>query len=364
LIVAAFNPSRRAVLAALAASVAAPKLGWAAAGNPAFLGCAKETDGSFALHGFTQTSDSVFRIPLPARGHAGARHPARAEAVVFARRPGTYALVIDVLNGKVAKTLQPPAGLHLNGHGAYLQNGALLVTAEQMSETSEGRLGLWAANENYRRIGDLPSGGIGPHEVLALPDGTLAIANGGIKTLAGTRDEIGTEEMRPSLAFADAEARLTDILKSAEEFHFASIRHLAALPNGHVAAACQWHGHKLGFPQSVPLLAMAKAGGQLKWSNASQDLWDIAKGYAGSIAATEDGLIAITAPRGNRLYIFDQTGALVAAHTNPDVCGVAASGNGFIASNGEGALLRVDLSEIAALGAAKVSWDNHIVAVA
>jgi hypothetical protein len=358
------QPSRRAVLAGLAASAAAPALGWASAGNPAFLACAKDPTGAVALHGLDRSGASLFSRPLPARGHAGARHPQRAEAVVFARRPGAYALVLDAVSGSLAATLAPPSGLHFNGHGTFLQGGALLVTSEQVAETSEGRLGLWAADQGYRRIGDLPSGGIGPHEVLALPDGGLAIANGGIATMAGTREETGTEDMRPNLAFADAEGRLTDVLEPQEAHRMASIRHLAALPGGGVAAALQWHGQVLGLGPSAPLLAIGKAGGGLRPSAAPQALWDAALGYAGSIAATSDGLIALTAPRGNRLFLFDAQGRHVATLASADVCGIAASGEGFIASTGEGALLHVTRIGLAFASTASIAWDNHIVALA
>jgi hypothetical protein len=357
------QPSRRAVLAGLAASAAAPALGWASAGNPAFLACAKDPSGAFALHGLDRSGASLFSLPLPARGHAGARHPLRAEAVVFARRPGAYALVLDAVNGSLAATLAPPSGLHFNGHGAFLQGGALLVTSEQVAETSEGRLGLWAADQGYRRIGDVHSGGIGPHEVLALPDGTLAIANGGIATKAGTREETGTQEMRPNLAFADAEGRITDVLEPAEAHRMASIRHLAALPGGGVAAALQWNGQLLGLGPSAPLLAIGKAGGVLRPSAAPQALWDAALGYAGSIAATGQGLIALTAPRGNRLFLFDADGAHLATHSGADVCGVASNGEGFIASTGEGLMLRVGHDGLTLLGSESLAWDNHIVAL-
>jgi uncharacterized protein len=360
--VATLQPSRRAVLAGLAAGFAAPKIGWAAAGNPAFLACAKEVNGTFALHGLNAHGESQFKIPLPQRGHAGAHHPVRAEAVVFARRPGTFALVIDAISGKPSASLAPPSGSHFNGHGAYLQGGELLVTAEQIAETSEGRLGLWAANENYRRIGDVPSGGVGPHEILALKNGTLAIANGGIKTLPGSREEIGKEDMRPNLAFAGSDGRLIDVLEPAAENRFASIRHLAELPDASVAAALQWHGG--AERQSAPLLIIGAMGGAIRMSTAPQRLWDHAKGYAASIAANADGTIALTAPRGNCLFLFDQTGEHVATHSSFDVSGVAAADNGFMASTGEGAMLVVTSDHIGKATASPVAWDNHIIALA
>jgi hypothetical protein len=143
----------------------------------------------------------------------------------------------------------------------------------------------------------------------------------------------------------------------------ASIRHLAALPGGGVAAALQWNGQVLGLGPSARLLAIGRAGGPLLHSDAPQALWDVALGYAGSIAATSDGIIALTAPRGNRLFLFDADGAHLATHASADVCGIAASGDAFIASTGEGALLHVTCLGLAPASTASVAWDNHIVAL-
>ena len=88
--------TRRAFLAGLgaAATVSLPGVSWAAVGNPALLAAGKLGDG-YVLHGLDVGGQSLFQLPLPARGHAACAHPARPEAVAFARRPGTFALVID-----------------------------------------------------------------------------------------------------------------------------------------------------------------------------------------------------------------------------------------------------------------------------
>ena len=90
--------SRRAFLAGLVA-VAAPKPSWADAGSPRWLACAREANGTYALFGIAEDGADTFRLPLPARGHAGAAHPTRPEAVAFARRPGAFALVLDCGSG-------------------------------------------------------------------------------------------------------------------------------------------------------------------------------------------------------------------------------------------------------------------------
>ena len=140
--------TRRAFLATLLAAGAAPRLGWADVGQPTYLAAAREPDGGFAMFGLDEAGADMFRVPLPARGHAGAAHPTRAEAVAFARRPGRFALVIDCASGTVRHNLTPPEGMNFNGHGAFSPDGAMLFTSEQMADTSAGRIGMWDVKTN------------------------------------------------------------------------------------------------------------------------------------------------------------------------------------------------------------------------
>ena len=124
-------PSRRGFLAGLAAATLAPQPSWADAGSPAYLAAARGEDGSFVLYGLDGSGHRVFAVPLPSRGHAAAAHPSRPEAVAFARRPGTFALVIDCRSGgRLIARLAAPKGRHFFGHGAFSSDGTLLYTSE------------------------------------------------------------------------------------------------------------------------------------------------------------------------------------------------------------------------------------------
>jgi hypothetical protein len=194
--------TRRGFLATLLAAGVVPRLGWAAVGNPSFLAAAREPDGSFALHGLDTHAASTFRVPLPARGHAGAGHPSRAEAVAFARRPGAFALVLDCARGDVLHRLTPPAGRQFNGHGVYSETGAVLFTSEQVSDTSDGVIGIWDVEAGYVRAGEMRTGGIGPHDLRLMPGGeTLVVANGGIATGPTDRRKLNLPTMRPNLTY-------------------------------------------------------------------------------------------------------------------------------------------------------------------
>ena len=65
-----------------------------------------------------------------------------------------------------------------------------------------GKIGIYDANNAYKKIAEFDSHGIGPHELIMHPDGdTLVIANGGIKTEQASREELNLDSMRPSLTY-------------------------------------------------------------------------------------------------------------------------------------------------------------------
>lgn len=351
--------TRRGFIASLLAATTVPKIGWAAAGNPDFLACAKLAEDQFALFGLTASGTQTFRIALPARGHAGAGHPSLSQAMVFARRPGAYALVIDCAAGTVLHQLTPPEGLQFNGHGVFLQGGAVLATSEQDAATSQGVIGLWDVTDNYTRIGQLPTHGIGPHELRLMPDGiTLVIANGGIATDATDRSKLNIPDMAPNLSYVTLADGLVEQTALDPALHQNSIRHLAVRPDGLVAFAMQWEGEGT----APPLLGLHRRGQDVVLASAPDADEAVMQGYAGSVAFSGDGaLVAITSPKRGRVHVFDATGGFVTAISRADVCGVASLPDGFLVSDGQGALLAIQNGQPRLLARQECSWDNHII---
>ncbi len=345
--------SRRLFLAGLGA-LALPKPSWADAGSPAWLAAAKEGE-DYRLHGLSETGESLFALPLPTRGHAAAAHPTRPLAVAFARRPGTFALVIDCVTGAQTHRLTPPPGRQFNGHGAFSADGATLYTSEVVAEGSEGRVGLWET-AGFARIGEWQTGGIGPHDMKLLPDGRLIVANGGIATDPKDRTKLNIATMRPNLSVLSqgkvvAQAELPDLPQ-------ASIRHLALVPEG-VAFAMQWEGDPA---EVVPLLGQWSLGAAPVLCPAPEGEAGRMKGYAGSIARAADGRLAISSPKGGAVQVFAADGGFVATYARADVCGLAPLGAGFVTSDGNGGLCTLD-TELRPLAKLDAAWDNHMVAL-
>ena len=352
--------TRRGFLAGLLATGSVPALGWAAAGSPGYLAAAQERDGSYALYGLTDAGERVFHIPLPARGHAGAGHPHRAEAVAFARRPGRFAIVLDCVGGRVLHTLTPPEGRVFNGHGVYVDDGATLLTAEQRIDDSAGRIGVWNVAAGYTRRGELDSHGIAPRDIKHLPDGTLAVANGGIATDVEDREKLNIDSMRPNLSYIDAEGTLLDQVELSRDLHQNSIRHLALGPDGLVGFAMQWEGDSGDVP---PLLGLHRRGAEPILAEAGPEQI-MMQNYAGSIAITDGPAgaeVAITSPRGGLLHRYTTDGTFLGAVHRADICGLAEAGDGFLASDGLGGLIALRGGQPRALAKTEQAWDNHLV---
>ncbi|MEQ8896787.1 MAG: DUF1513 domain-containing protein [Roseovarius sp.] len=355
-------PTRRGFLAGLLASGLAPRASWADAGSPAYLAAAKLPSGAFALFGLSTTGERLFEIPLPARGHAAAAHPGRPLAVAFARRPGQFALVIDCVSGRTVRRLETPDGFHFYGHGVFSADGAVLFTTENDFETGRGMIGIWDATGGYARLGAVPSGGVGPHELRLMPDGkTLVVANGGIETHPDAgRQKLNLATMRPNLSYVTFDGALADQVEPPEEWHKASMRHIAVRDDGLVAVACQWQGAMTEVP---PLLATHGRGGPLEFQALGPGAEHELQGYLGSVAFSGSGEeIAVTGPRGGMAVVTDAGGRVTRRLEQRDICGVAPGPGGFVFTTGEGRVLTDDEAEgdLARHGCA---WDNHLVPI-
>ena len=128
--------TRRGFIAGLLAAGAIPRPSWADAGDPAYLAAAKLPSGAYNLFGLSEDGDELFSLPLPGRGHAAAAHPLRPEAVAFARRPGTFAIVLDCRSGDIEATLETPEGRHFNTQIMTDRDGSSPVSASAWARRS------------------------------------------------------------------------------------------------------------------------------------------------------------------------------------------------------------------------------------
>lgn len=323
----------------------------------------------FGVAAFDERAEIRYAFALPGRGHGFACRADGSAAVAFLRRPGSAAIVFDPRNGQRRLTIAAAEDRSFCGHGVYSADGTRLFATEAIGSTGEGVLGVYAVDENYRRIAEWPTHGLDAHEICLFPDGRhLAVANGGILMRADLpRMKLNIPDMDPSLVYLDAgTGELRSQIRPPAGLHQLSIRHLAIDAAGSVIIAMQFEG---AAEERVPLVAIHDgvnaAQGGLRFLEFPAPTLAAMHHYCGSVALAGSGrLAAITSPRGNLLVVYDRAREKIAgSYAIPDVCGVAAAGrDGFRISNGLGRVFGFD-GEITAAAAAPADllWDNHML---
>ena len=343
------NSNRHQVLGRLLAAGLPPLPTWAKAGSPRFLSAVTQPDGPYVLSTTANDPSAVFEWPRPARGHAAAAHPSRPKIVAFARRPGTFAVVIDCVTGRQTAQLSTPSNRHFYGHGTFSKDGNLLFINENDFNLGRGRIGVWDADHGYRRVDEWDSGRIGPHDTNRLPGSDrLVVANGGIDTHPDTgRTKLNIANMHPDLAYLDQ----GQVIKT------------ASLP------AKMHKTHPVIWPCHPKTLIAPHAQGQdqnITPITLPHDAMRALNGYIGSIAISTDGrVIAATSPRGGLVQCCDvNTLALRNVVQLRDVCGVSAHGTEFIATTGEDALDNAQNWRLTqSYRTTHLRWDNHLIAL-
>ncbi len=346
-----------------------------------YLGACVVTGGGYRVGGFSASGAPVLDLPSPARGHSFAVRPDGRAAVLFGRRPGRFALAIDPTRGIGARRFAPPADRHFYGHGVFARDGHLLYASENDFEGARGVIGVYDAADGYARLGEFPSHGVGPHDVRLLADGeTFVVANGGILTRPDLpRVKLNLPTMAPSLCYVDRRSgKLLQECRLDPGLHRLSIRHLAVGDDDTVAAAMQYEGPAGDLTPLVALHRAAPAAGggsrrgPLRLLEAPAGILRAMKRYCGGVCFDPGGrTIAVSAPRGHLVTLWDADGAFLSALPVPDGSGVApgARPGEILASSGRGGVFVIDVwsnrvkpLRIASFGTRR--WDNHLVAAA
>ena len=321
--------------------------------------------GSYGAVLLGERGDVIASIDLPDRGHDITISGEAGRGVVFARQPGTFAVVFDPQGRAAPVTLTSVEGRHFYGHGVFSPDGRLLYATESDFEAARGVVGIYDATDGYRRIGEFPTFGTGPHEMLLMPDGvTFVVANGGIETHPDFgRTELNLETMDPSVVFIDRrDGRLIGQLRLDAGLHQLSIRHMAIDGRDRVWFGCQYKGAPADKPQ---LVGYATMDGEIRLIELPPGTLADLRNYVGSVAVSADGVtVAVSSPEGDLLVAIDVEGKRpVLAETLRNGCGLAADGMGFVATSGNGEMIGM-------AGAGRAAqkfdflFDNHILRVA
>lgn len=330
---------------------------------PLLLSARNDAQGSHWAVGYYLDGRQAFATRVNERCHDVVPHPYLPLAVFVGRRPSRESYLIDTRNGTLLQTLETPEQRHFYGHGVFHRSGDWFYSTENdTSDPGRGVLGVYRLqNTQLQRVDEHPTHGIGPHQLLWLPDGeTLAVANGGIRTEADSREMLNLDNMEASLVIMDRDGTLISKEQLADPMN--SVRHMAVASDGTVVTGQQYEGDP---EDAVPLVAIKRPGQPFQPFPLGETQRQAMNQYTASVAIhSELRRLAITAPRGNRFYIWDLDSATLLLDTPlADCAGVAASRDGFVVSAGIGRCRHFDcrgdiMTQYLELPSGL--WDNHL----
>ena len=354
-------------------------------------------ESDFGVVGIDADREVVWQTTMPAREHdivvqpvSDAQNTAindnqNRDVVVMGRRPSEKFWVLDTATGQVKFAIKASNHRHFYGHACYSLDGKLLYVTENDTISLDGKIGVYDANDAYKKIAEFDSHGIGPHELIMHPNGeTLVIANGGIKTEQASREELNIDSMRPSLVYLNRHdgSLLEQIVP---EHNQMSVRHLAMHDDGTVMIGIQFQGDK---HINVPLVLTHKRGdSEFEPLTMPNNQWQRFHQYIASVAVdSENNLLCVTTPIGGCAAIYDlNTQELIDDVNLPDCAGAAVlltdKKPGFIVSDGQGQLTTLEVKDLSVIKLTdkdkvekaqriiknskvhKVSFDNHLQAL-
>jgi hypothetical protein len=359
---------RRAFLGLGSTLVAATAVGgWTLTRNtehPLLLSARDDADGRHYAVGYRLDGTRVFATPVSERCHDVYAHPHLPLAVFVGRRPSRESYLIDSRDGTLLQVLASPPDRHFYGHGVFHASGDWFYTTENdTADAGRGVLGVYRVEARRMvRAEEHSTHGIGPHQLLWMPDGeTLVVANGGIRTEADSREMMNLDAMEPSLVLLRRDGTLISKEQLPEQMN--SVRHLAVAADGTVVSGQQYEGDPM---DRAPLLAIKRPGQPFQAFPLGEAQRQTMNQYTASLAIHDSlRLLAVTAPRGNKVFFWDLDSAELRDEIHlPDCAGVAAVEQGFVVSSGQGRCRLVDCT-----GEHFVStplqlpaglWDNHL----
>ena len=362
---------RRSLLLGVAASAVATSVPLPAVSADAralYAAARKGADGRYSAAVFTADGIDVNAVALPGRGHDITVSAASGDCVVFARRPGNFAVAFTADKSRAPVRFTTPPDRHFYGHGIFSPDGRLLYATENDFEGARGMIGIYDVAAGYRRIGEFGSGGIGPHD-LALIDGgrVLVIANGGLiehPDIGGGRRILNPGAIETTLAYVDVR---TGALLERHDLGAAgalSLRHLDVARDGTVIIGAQLTSNASGMQ---PLVYRHRRQSPLAKIALPPVIERDLSGYISSVACDSAGeFAAVTSSRGALAMIIDvATGEVRHTRRLEDISGVAPTpaAAAFLTTTGTGRVAQTSVGADGDAAPTPWAWDNHAVLV-
>ncbi|MGL4316493.1 MAG: DUF1513 domain-containing protein [Pseudomonas sp.] len=360
---------RRAFIGLGAVTLAAGALGgWKLVSHagqaPLLLSARDDGEGHHYAVGYRLDGSKAFATRVTERCHDVVPHPNLPMAVFVGRRPSRESYLVDLRDGRLLQTLASPKDRHFYGHGVFHKDGGWFYSTENdTSDPGRGVLGVYRVEAGLlQRDRELSTHGLGPHQLLWMPDGeTLVVANGGIRTEADSRVMMNLNAMEASLVLMRRDGSLVSKEQLPEQMN--SVRHLAVASDGTIVSGQQYEGEPT---DAVPLLAIKRPGQPFQHFPLGEAQRAMMNQYTASLAIHNDlRLLALTAPRGNRFFIWNLDSSELLLDTPlADCAGVGAVADGFVVTSGQGRCrlynCRGEQITAQSLELPAGLWDNHL----
>ncbi|MBX5482530.1 MAG: DUF1513 domain-containing protein [Myxococcaceae bacterium] len=159
-------------------------------------------------------------IPLTFLAHGFALDPRNPNrAIVFEKR-GPGAAEVELKSAKFMRPLKTTPERAFYGHGVFSKDGTLLFVTENHLATRKGLVSVWDGR-TLAPMGEFPTYGENPHDILLTPDGKqLVVTNGGGAYPDGdapcvTVIDIATRQLLEKNVFTDPRINAGHVQRSA-----------------------------------------------------------------------------------------------------------------------------------------------------
>lgn len=330
-------------------------------------GCDDNSGNHYIAHLGAQ-GHLIAKEQVPQRVHGSVAIKGQGKALFFARRPGTDLYQLDLKTGKLDHTFSIAKNRHFYGHGVINRDETLLYTTENNMDDLSGVIGVYELGPSFRKIAEIPSYGIGPHQLALLSDQkTLVVANGGMATHPSQNREIlNLETMAPTLTYINVDSG--ELIEAhSPPHHKMSIRHLDVADNDMVVLGVQYQGD---VTDTMPLVGSHTLGDPvLRWFELPENVHLRIQQYTASVAINSNGSVAmVSCPRGNMITSWDTaSGTLLGTFNNTDAAGLYRTRSSWLSTNGQGDIFL--LTQVATTPASErlhrtaLRWDNHLTVI-
>lgn len=327
------------------------------------LSSATDNYGHHYLAALTTSGDIYFKIPIPERAHDSFYNPITHEAVYFGRSPSRTIYIVDMIGKCLSTTVTAMSNRHFYGHGIMDKQHRYLYAVENDIKNSRGCIGIYDVAFKYKRVGELSTYGVGPHQALFLSDNqTLVVANGGLLAAPSQpKKNLNEDSFESSLVYIDSKTgELLDRYQT--KYSQLSLRHLTRSGDDRIFVGAQSYRNT-----ETPLIFSHASGEDLLPLNADDIIWKSHNRYTASLALSGSSL-SVSSPRGNIVSFWNvETQAYLSMYHRRDIAGISMSSSSdntqLFATTGDGLFIAIDSKNKHLQRntiTSDIAWDNHL----